>query len=67
MTQSDRGGREDVETKAVSTSCGIGRFRPHFLQYLASPIAFLIVLSMYSVMEGAIASGKLVDTAKIEL
>ena len=64
MTRTDEGGKEVVETKAVSTSCGFGPFRPHFLQCLAHPIAFLIVLCMYSVMEGAIASGELVAMAK---
>ena len=66
MTQTDEGGKEVVETvtKAASTSCGFGPFRPHFLQCLANPIAFLIIMCMYSVMEGAIASGKLVAIAK---
>ena len=60
----DRGQREVVpsETKETDSmpvaSCGFGRCRPHLVQRLANPIAFMVVLSMYGVMEGAIASGE---------
>ena len=62
--QSNRGGKEAVESKAAnSMGCGFGRCRPHSLQFLANPIAFMIVLSIYSVMEGAIASGEPITIA----
>ena len=58
----DRGQREVVETKETDSmpvaGCGFGRCSPHLVQRLANPIAFMVVLSMYGVMEGAIASGE---------
>ena len=58
----DRGQKEVVETKETNlmpvAGCGFGRCRPYLVQRLANPIAFMVVLSMYGVMEGAIASGE---------
>ena len=67
MMQTDRGGRKTAEanaTNSVPIGCGFGRCRPHLLQFFANPIAFMGVLSMYSVMDGAIASGKPIYATK---
>lgn len=51
-----------VEDELVPTTmhagCGFGAWQPRCLQIFAKPIAFMIVLNIYCVMEGAIASGE---------
>ena len=67
----DRGQRKVVPSETKETDsmpvygCGFGRCRPHLVQRLANPIAFMVVLSMYGVMEGAIASGETIATCSV--
>ena len=41
--------------------CGLGPWRPRYLQIFAKPIVFLIVLNIYCLVEGAIVSGKVIQ------
>ena len=49
---------EDASLFTTRIGCGFGRCRPRFLQYLANPIIFMIVLNFYCLVEGAIVSGE---------
>ena len=49
---------DDSAQVDVHMKCGFGKCRPRFLQIFANPITFMIVLNIYCILEGAIASGE---------
>ena len=49
---------DDEPPPVANMGCGFGRCRPRFLQCFAKPVVFMIVLNMYCILGGTIASGE---------